>query len=72
MRQVRTHTWAPDISPKLKSLQHLSIRVNREVTEEVCIMLVCESMEACISICTCAKSSIHRLSHPIPSTVRSA
>jgi hypothetical protein len=23
-------------------------------------MLVCESMEACISVCTCAKSSIHR------------
>jgi hypothetical protein len=35
MRQVRTHTWAPGISPKLKSLQDLSIRVNPEVTEEV-------------------------------------
>jgi hypothetical protein len=35
MRQVRTHTWAPDISPKLKSLQDLSIRVNSKVTEEV-------------------------------------
>jgi hypothetical protein len=34
-RQVRTHTWAPDTSPKLKSLQDLSIRVNPEVTEEV-------------------------------------
>jgi hypothetical protein len=34
MRQVRTHTWAPYISPKLKSLQDLSIRVNPEVTEE--------------------------------------
>jgi hypothetical protein len=31
-RQVRTHTWAPDTSPKLKSLL---IRVNPEVTEEV-------------------------------------
>jgi hypothetical protein len=30
-------------------------------------MLVCESMDACISICMVAKSSIHRLSHPIPS-----
>jgi hypothetical protein len=29
-------------------------------------MLVCESMDACISICTIAKSSIHRSSHPIP------
>jgi hypothetical protein len=29
-------------------------------------MLVCESMDACISICTVAKSSIHRSSHPIP------
>jgi hypothetical protein len=35
MRQVRTHTWAPGISPKLKSLQDLSIRVNPEVTKEV-------------------------------------
>jgi hypothetical protein len=34
-RQERTHTWAPDTSPKLKSLQDLSIRVNPEVTEEV-------------------------------------
>jgi hypothetical protein len=35
MRQVRTHTWAPGTNPKLKSLQHLSIKVNPEVTEEV-------------------------------------
>jgi hypothetical protein len=35
MRQARTHTWAPSTSPKLKSLQDLSIRVNPEVTEEV-------------------------------------
>jgi hypothetical protein len=35
MRQARTHTWAPDTSPKLKSLQDLSIRVNPEVTKEV-------------------------------------
>jgi hypothetical protein len=35
MRQVMTHTWAPDTSPKFKSLQDLSIRVNPEVTEEV-------------------------------------
>jgi hypothetical protein len=30
-------------------------------------MLVSESMEACISVCTCAKSSICHSSHPIPS-----
>jgi hypothetical protein len=30
-------------------------------------MLVCESMDACISICMVAKSSIHHSSHPIPS-----
>jgi hypothetical protein len=30
-------------------------------------MLVHELMDACISICTDAKSSIRRLSHPIPS-----
>jgi hypothetical protein len=35
MRQARTHTWAPDTSPKLKSLQDLSIRVDPEVTEDV-------------------------------------
>jgi hypothetical protein len=29
-------------------------------------MLVCESMDACISICTVAKSSICRLTHRIP------
>jgi hypothetical protein len=34
-RQVQTHTWATDTSPKLKSLQDLVIRVNPEVTEEV-------------------------------------
>jgi hypothetical protein len=32
---VRTHTWAPDTSPKLKPLQDLSIRVNPEVIIEV-------------------------------------
>jgi hypothetical protein len=31
MRQARTHISAPGISPKLKSLQDLSIRVNPEV-----------------------------------------
>jgi hypothetical protein len=35
MRQARTHTWALNTSPKLKSLQYLTIRVNPEVTEEV-------------------------------------
>jgi hypothetical protein len=34
-RQVWTHTWAPGTSPKLNSLQDLSIRVNPEVIEEV-------------------------------------
>jgi hypothetical protein len=34
-RQARTHTSAPVTSPKLKSFQDLSIRVNPEVTEEV-------------------------------------
>jgi hypothetical protein len=33
MRQART--WAPGTSPKLKSLQDLSIMVNPKVTEEV-------------------------------------
>jgi hypothetical protein len=30
-------------------------------------MLVCELRDACISVCTVAKSSIHHSSHPIPS-----
>jgi hypothetical protein len=34
-RQVRTHTWAPNISPKFKSLQDLSIRGNTKMIEEV-------------------------------------
>jgi hypothetical protein len=33
--QVRTHTWEPGTSPKLKFLQDLSIRVNPEVTKKV-------------------------------------
>jgi hypothetical protein len=35
IRQVQTDTWAPGTSPKLKSLQDLSIRVSPEMTEEV-------------------------------------
>jgi hypothetical protein len=35
MRQVQTHTWALNTSPKFKSLQGLSIRVNPEMTEEI-------------------------------------
>ena len=35
MRQASTPTRALGTSPKLKSLQDLSIRVNPEVTEEV-------------------------------------
>jgi hypothetical protein len=35
MRHVRTHTWALGTSPKLKSLQDLSISVNPKVTKEV-------------------------------------
>jgi hypothetical protein len=35
MRQMRAHTWAPSTSPKLKSLQDLSFKVNPKVTKEV-------------------------------------
>jgi hypothetical protein len=35
MRQAWTHTWACCTSPKLKSLQDLSNRVNLDVNEEV-------------------------------------
>jgi hypothetical protein len=34
-RQVRTHIWAASTSPKHKSLQDLSIRVNPKGTKEV-------------------------------------
>jgi hypothetical protein len=34
-RQAWTHTWAPDTSPKLKSLLDLTIKVNPDVTKEV-------------------------------------
>jgi hypothetical protein len=34
-RQARTPTWAPDTSPKLKSLQDLCIKVKPEVTKAV-------------------------------------
>jgi hypothetical protein len=35
MRQERTHTWSPGISPELKYLQDLSNRVNPDVIEEI-------------------------------------
>jgi hypothetical protein len=35
MRQERTHIWPSNTSPKHKSLQDLTIRVNPKVTEEV-------------------------------------
>jgi hypothetical protein len=35
MKQLMTNTWEPGTSPKLKSLEDLSIRVNPEVAEEV-------------------------------------
>jgi hypothetical protein len=57
-RQVWTHTRVADISPKLKSLQDLSIRVNLKVTEEVmhhASLRVDGGLHLC---CTCAKSSI--------------
>jgi hypothetical protein len=44
MRQVWTHTWSPDTSLNLKSLQDLSIRVNPIVTEEV-VHLMLESSD---------------------------
>jgi hypothetical protein len=31
-----------------------------------CIMLICESWDACISVCTVAKSSVRHSSHLIP------
>jgi hypothetical protein len=54
MRQTRTHTWAPDTSHKLKSLQDLSIRVNPEVTEEVIDhagLRVDGSLHLCLHVC---------------------
>jgi hypothetical protein len=54
MRQARTHTWAPDISSKLKFLQDLSIRVNPEVTEKVVHhagLQIDGSLHLCLHMC---------------------
>jgi hypothetical protein len=61
MRQARTHTWAPGTSPKLKSLQDLSIRVNPEVTEEVVHhagLRVDGSLHLCLHVCKVIHSSL--------------
>jgi hypothetical protein len=66
MRQVRTHTWAPDTSPKLKSLQDLSIRVNPEVIEEVVHhagLWVNGGLHLCLLVCKVIHLSL-KLSDP--------
>jgi hypothetical protein len=45
-RQVRTHTRAPGTSPKLKSLQDFSIRVNPEVIEKVMCKVIHPMLES--------------------------
>jgi hypothetical protein len=60
-RQVRTHTWAPGTSPKLKSLQDLSIRVNPDVTEEVthhASLWVDGGLHLCLHVCKVIHSSL--------------
>jgi hypothetical protein len=61
MRQVRTRTWAPSTSPKLKSLQNLSIRVNPKVTEEVMHhagLWVDGGLHPCLHMCKVIHSSL--------------
>jgi hypothetical protein len=55
MRQVQSHIWALGTSPKLKSLQDLSIRVNPDVTKEVMHhagLRVDGSLHLCLHVCT--------------------
>jgi hypothetical protein len=54
MRQVRTHSWIPGTSPKLKSLHDLSNRVNPVVTEEVMHhagLFVDGGLHLCLHVC---------------------
>jgi hypothetical protein len=78
IRQVQIHTWAPGTSPKLKSLQDLSIRINPEVIEEVMhpvSLQVDGSLHLCLHVCKVIHPSLessdpfHRvlsLVNPIP------
>jgi hypothetical protein len=66
MRQVRTHIWAPSTSPKLESLQDLSIRVNSEVTKEVMYhagLGVDGGLHLCLHVCKVIHPSL-KLSDP--------
>jgi hypothetical protein len=61
MRQVRTHSWAPGTSPKLKDLQDLGIKVNPKVTEEVmhhASMWVDRGLHLHLHICKVIHSSL--------------
>jgi hypothetical protein len=58
MRQARTHTWAPGTSPKVKSLQDLSIKVNPEVTEEV-MHHASLGVDGGLHLCLCVCKVIH-------------
>jgi hypothetical protein len=61
MRQVRIHTWAPGTSPKLKSLQDLSISVNPKVIEEVMHhagLWVDRGLHLCLHVCKVIHSSL--------------
>jgi hypothetical protein len=61
MRQVRTYTWAPSTSPKLKSLQDLSIGVNPKVAEDVVHhagLWVDGHLHLCLHVCKVIHSSL--------------
>jgi hypothetical protein len=73
-RQARTHTWAPGTSPKFKSSQDLSIRVNPKVTKEVVHhagLLVNGSLYLCLDMCKVIHPSLkasdpfHRALSPV-------
>jgi hypothetical protein len=71
-RQVRTHTWAPDNSPKLKSLQDLSIRVNPKVTKEVthhACLWVDGGLHFCLHVCKVVHAMLE-LSDPFHHALR--
>jgi hypothetical protein len=66
-RKARTHTSAPDISPKLKSLQDLCIRVNPKLSKEI-VHHASLWVDRCLHFCLHGYKVIHpspELSDPL-------
>jgi hypothetical protein len=57
----------PTFPPSLNLYKIYASGLIPNCPKRLCIMLVCELIDACISVCMVTKSSIHRPSYPIPS-----